>query len=156
MRFSRLVKKTYNLLEEGPPEAPAPDKGVGGGDAAMPPPQDAGGAAPDDKQEAAKDVEKAGNKMTDQVETAMDEMVSLLGKIVDFLRNEERIGNAKYPPKIANLLTTIKKASLTQSSADGLGQIEDAVSEVDDFYNKKTDEPMAEGFYYKKYIKKGK
>jgi uncharacterized phage infection (PIP) family protein YhgE len=150
MRFSRLIKKSYNLLEQGPPPAPEENNQ----DAAMP--QSNPAPSPEQKQEAGNDIEKAGEKMTNQVETAMDEMVSLLGKVVDFLRNEQRIGQAKYPPKISNLLNTIKKASLTQSSTEGLGQIEDAVSEVDDFYNNKTEEPVGEGFFYKKYIKKGK
>jgi hypothetical protein len=152
MKFSKLVKKSYKLLEQGPPPE----------DAAMPP-QDAqagaapaaGGPTPEQKQ-AGDDIEKAGEKMSNQVETAMDEMVSLLGKIVDFLRNEQRMGQAKYPPKIANLLNTIKKASLSQTSAQGLGEIEDAVQEVDEFYNKKSEEPVQEGYFYKKYIKKGK
>jgi len=152
MKFSKLVKKSYKLLEQAPPPE----------DAAMPPPEaqagssgGVGGPTPD-QQKAGDDIEKAGEKMSNQVETAMDEMVTLLGKIVDFLRNEQRMGQAKYPPKISTLLNTIKKASLSQTSAQGLGEIEDAVQEVDDFYNKKSEEPVQEGYFYKKYIKKDK
>lgn len=148
MKFTKLVKKSYRLLEQAPPPE----------DAAMPAPENSAtsGGPTDIQQKAGEDIEKAGEKMSNQVETAMDEMVTLLGKIVDFLRNEQRMGQAKYPPKITNLLNNIKKASLAQTSADGLGQIEDAVQEIDDYYNKKEEDPVHEGYFYKKYIKKGK
>lgn len=149
MKFSKLVKKSYNLLEQGPP----PQQGQ---DAAMPPAPNETTGPSQEQQQAGDDIEKAGKKMTDQVETAMDEMVTLLGKIVDFLRNEKRMGQAKYPPKIETLLTKIKQAVIAPSSAQSLGDIEDAVQEVDDFYNKKMEEPVQEGFFYTKYIKKGK
>ena len=102
------------------------------------------------------DIEKAGEKMSNQVETAMDEMVSLLGKFVDFLRNEQRTGQAKLPQNISTLLDKVKKATLLPTSSQALGDIEDAIQEVDDFYNKKSEEPVQEGYFYKKYIKKGK
>lgn len=149
MKFSKLVKMSYKLLEQGPP----PEQNQ---DAAMPPSPNQGSDPSQDQQQAGEDIEKAGKKMSDQVETAMDEMVSLLGKVVDFLRNEKRMGQAKYPPKIENLLNKIKQAVISPTSAQALGSIEDAVQEVDDFYNKKSEEPVQEGFFYKKYIKKGK
>jgi hypothetical protein len=150
MKFSKLVKKSYKLLEQAPPPE----------DAAMPPQAAQAGAAEagptPEQQKAGDDIEKAGEKMSEQVETAMEEMITLLGKIVDFLRNEQRMGQAKYPPKIANLLNTIKKASLAQNSSEGLGEIEAAVQEIDDFYNKKSEDPVQEGYFYTKYVKKGK
>jgi len=150
MKFSNLVKNSYKLLEQSPQEM--------GADAAMPP-QAPGGGIPGptpQQQQAGEDIDKAGKKMSDQVETAMDEMVSLIGKIVDFLRNEQRIGHTKYTPKIQTLLNKIKIATTSPTSVQGLGDIEDAVSEVDEYYNKKSEEPVIEGFFYKKYIKKGK
>jgi hypothetical protein len=149
MKFSKLVKKSYNLLEQGPPSEQNQD-------AAMPPPPNQANMPSDEQQQAGDDIEKAGKKMSNQVETAMDEMVSLLGKIVDFLRSEKRMGQAKYPPNIENLLNKIKQAVISPNSAQALGDIESAVQEVDDFYNKKTEEPVQEGYFYKKYILKGK
>lgn len=118
MKFSKLIKTTYALLEqEGLEGIEVPDA-----------------ANVEDVEKAAGEMDKAGKKMEDTVETSMETLVEILKKLVDFLREEERVGNAKYPPKMVELLKTIKSATMTPDATSGLSQIEDAIDQAENHY----------------------
>lgn len=118
MKFSKLIKTTYALLEqEGLEGQELPDA-----------------ANAEDVEKAAGEIDKAGEKMQSTVETTMETLVEILKKLVNFLREEERVGNAKYPPKMVELLKNIKAATMTADAASGLSQIEDAIDEAEKHY----------------------
>lgn len=120
MQFSKLIKKTYSLLEQAPEEQQKPDA-----------------ANVEDVEQAAEQIDDAGKKMEDTVQTSMETLVEIFKKLVDFLREEERVGNVKYPPKMVELLKTIKAATMAPDPTNGLSQIEDAIDQAESHYKSK-------------------
>jgi sugar-specific transcriptional regulator TrmB len=121
MKYSELIKKTYALLEQSEEEQQqAPDA-----------------TNVKDVEQAAEKIDDVGKKMEDTVKTSMETLVEILKKLVDFLREEERVGNAKYPPKLTELLKKIKSSTMTPDPTNGLSQIEDAIDEAESHYKTK-------------------
>jgi len=120
MRFDELIKKSYFLLEQ--------DQGT------EQQPEESG--SPDQIKDAAKVLDKSGQKLTTQVEAAQEQLVNLIKSLVDALMTEHRAENIKLTPAITAALQNIKNATLKPQPIEALSGIEDEITKLSSEYEK--------------------
>lgn len=120
MRFDELIKKSYFLLEQ--------DQGT------EQQPEESG--SPDQVKDAAKVLDKSGQKLTTQVEAAQEQLVNLIKSLVDALMVERRAENIKLTPAITAALLNIKNSTLIPQPIEALSSIEDEIDKLSSEYEK--------------------
>ena len=122
MKFDKLIKKTYTLLEQDEQNQPNNNNNTN-----------------QDTSEISSEVEKVGKKMGDQVETAEEELFSISKDLIQIMGQALQADNINLNnhPNLKKIFDDLNKASSTSDAKTGLPAIQQTIKSYTEDITKK-------------------